>query len=315
MSFKDYKILASCCWALWAMGGCVQVKDLPAPVYKKKLVLNGTLYPDSLVSVQLSTSLPASESDKPQFVTNALVECFENGRKIDTLNYTSRGKYVGKLKPKATFEYLIRVVAPGFAPVEAKDIVPKAAVALVSLTSKDPQNPNQNENVKLTISNGSVPDDRVVWFAAYIRKRELDLQDPAHPLRLLTKSPIILSSSELLDKFNSFFDSVHGQRSYGEYARIDPVLVAQNTNPEILFTVNNQIVVKNSEEAFFVYVFSVSKTYDQYLKSAIVAYQNRVSNPDGTLNNPFAEYSPVFSNVSGGTGVLGGINGKIYRLK
>ncbi len=312
MSFKN---LTSWCWVFLAFSGCVQVKDLPSPAYEKKLVLNGTLYPDSLISVQVSATLPANESDKPLFVPNALVECFENGRKIDTLRYTANGKYVSKLKPKVSSEYLIRVAAPGFDPIEAKDVVPKAPEMRVSLTGKDPQNPNQNENIKLAFSDGFASEDRVVWFAAYIKKRELDLQDPAHPLRLLTKSPIILSRSELLDKFNSFFDNVHGQRSYGEYARLDPVLVAQNNNPEVVFTVNNQIEIKQSEEAFFVYVFSVSKTYDQYLKSAIVAYQNRVSNPDGTLNNPFAEYSPVFTNVNGGTGILGGINGKIYRLK
>lgn len=72
------------------------------------------------------------------------------------------------------------------------------------------------------------------------------------------------------------------------------------SNAYIDFSYVNQV---RKDEQAFVYVYTMSDAYDSYLKSAINAYQNRLFDSSGAISNPFAEPTPVYSNIKNGLGI------------
>jgi hypothetical protein len=78
--------------------------------FEKKLVVNGVIYQDSLVKINVSRnkSILEAVSILP-FIENALAKLFENGTFIETLIYDSMGYYHSNLITKAKTSYKVEV--------------------------------------------------------------------------------------------------------------------------------------------------------------------------------------------------------------
>lgn len=301
--------------------GCVKTVDLPGNIFKKQVVAVGTPNPDSMLSVRLTYSLRPDTAAVYQGITNAEVSFLEDGIVLGKVSNAPKGVYSFNKQPLAGKRYAIRVNVPGFDELYAEDIIPQATSVISSKLASNPSNPNFSSDFELRITNYSPP-QTPIWFGIY-NTRKVRTVKPGSPTGsnlpddifyeyLNTASLGLLSNSQYLDRFNSFFDGLSGKYSFGDPARVDPVSATFDPNPVIRYTIVNQI---KKEDQVFTYSFAASASYDKYLKSSIIAYQNRLLDASGALNNPFAEPTPVYSNIKNGLGIWGAYNAKRTMLQ
>lgn len=301
--------------ALLFLQGCVKMVDLPDNVFKKQVVAVGTPNPDSVLSVRLTYSLRPDTAAMYQGITNAEVSFMEDGVVLGKVSNAPKGVYSFNKRPVAGKTYAIRVNVPGFDQIYAEDSIPQAPRVISSKFASNPNNPNLSPDFELRITNYALT-QTPIWIGIYNTRKVRGVK-PGSPLGEVTPDIFydyidtanlgLLSNSQYLDRFNSFFDGLSGKYSFGDPARVDPVSTTFDPNPVIRYTIVNQI---KKDDQVFTYSFAASAGYDQYLKSSIMAYQNRLLDASGALNNPFAEPTPVYSNIKNGLGIWGAYNAK-----
>ncbi len=94
---------------------CHKVIDLDVSDAEKKIVINGILYPDSIVRVNISRSLGVLEEDSTefQFLNKATAKLYENDNYIETLVFDSLGFYHSTIIPDLTKKYKLEVESEG----------------------------------------------------------------------------------------------------------------------------------------------------------------------------------------------------------
>jgi len=107
--------------------GCVKVENDIEVRFKKKPVVNCLFNPDSIWRVNVTLS-PASSSELPGSINNAVVKIFEDGNFFEELKYERDGNYrslLGK-KPVTGKVYSISVQVAGYPLITARDTIPAA---------------------------------------------------------------------------------------------------------------------------------------------------------------------------------------------
>ncbi len=295
--------------------GCVKTVDLPDNVFKTQVVAVGSPNPDSVLSVRLTYSLRPDTAAVYQGIINAEVSFLEDGVVLGKVSNAPKGVYSFNKRPVAGKRYAIRVNVPGFDEIYAEDTIPQAPRVISSKFASNPNNPNSSPDFELRITNYAFT-QTPIWFGIYSTRKVRGVK-PGSPTGEVTPDIFyeyistanlgLLSNSQYLDRFNSFFDGLSGKYSFGDPARVDPVSTTFDPNPVIRYTIVNQI---KKDDQVFTYSFAASAGYDRYLKSSIMAYQNRLLDASGALNNPFAEPTPVYSNIKNGLGIWGAYNAK-----
>jgi hypothetical protein len=325
MKTNYHKSLTSFILLAFLLTACVKDIDLPIN-FKKQVVVVGTLNPDSLISLRLSYSLPPNDANKYTAINIADVSFFENGQLIGQLAVAQNGLYSLNSRPTIGREYAVKIKVAGFDEVYASDTLPPRPVLQLY---KHPAtgNPNNNPDMELRVLNIASLHRNSIWFDVYVKNETLEVFANVSPNGTVIlpgeeykymkthygfATLYTLSNSQYLDRFNSVFDGLVGKYTFGDPVRIDTDLIRLDPKPIIAFTFVNQILPKYQNTAFM-YAFTASETYNRYLKSAISAYQNRLLDSYGNLNNPFAEPTPVYSNVKNGLGIWAGYSAvKIY---
>ncbi|GHV08326.1 hypothetical protein FACS1894160_2430 [Bacteroidia bacterium] len=113
---------------------CTSDADFNIPANRGKLVLNSLITPDEPIVVDISASIPITETIYPK-IKDAIVLLYENDVFIDTLTYADDRKYKTDYIPKAGATYTLVVNAPGYNQISATDIVPKLTMKAENLTS------------------------------------------------------------------------------------------------------------------------------------------------------------------------------------
>lgn len=277
--------------------GCIRNIDIPYPDYKPQKVLIGTLELNKPISIRLSNTLPVTSTDTvyPPII-NAKVLCYEDGILLGELLHQKNGVYVLGKAPKSRSVYKIQVAVDSEL-ITATDTMPYPVNFDVELTKDNIQNANLNPDFKLEILREV---RRYNWFSiTYYDKRRLTVG--------LFNQPFD-SESIYLDTFNSS-KSPYGKTSYDFNIRIKPDYKGKITIEGVPV---NQFA---KDSSLYVQFLDVSYNYDRYLKTAIVAWENRVSNNEGGLNNPFYEPITIYSNVTGGIGILGSVQTRLVVVK
>ena len=111
--------------AFLALSACTREIELKEQDYEKKLVLNGLICPDSLISVRVSRTISILSNENP-IIENATVLLYLNERYIETLQHEKNGRYKSEtIYPKADSIYTIQVEVDGYPTIRATDTVPK----------------------------------------------------------------------------------------------------------------------------------------------------------------------------------------------
>lgn len=279
---------------------CTQNIDIPYPDYVEKIVLTGVIQPDSIIKIRLEKTLPYPADDSLPAITNARVVCYENGKLLGPLKPDNRGGYAIAYFPKEKNAYKIEATYNGQI-VTAEDTIPTHSNIAITMGQNNANNSNNNPDLFLKTERKSISYN---WISAIISSKWNGKPD--------VNSAVIVSSAPIFDTFNAY-KQPNGGTSYDKFARIKPEILEKIS---IQFSVNSQVsVVKEKGDMFFFTVSSVSLNYDKYLKSSLLAFQNRVVDSEGTINNPFATPLPVYSNIKGGIGFFGAMQTERTILK
>jgi hypothetical protein len=315
------------------LSACVQSVDIEGPAYQKKPVLVGTLHPDSSLTVQLSWSKPTSETATAAPIPDARVIFSQDHISLGQANYLTNGSYQLPIKPTGNHVYGVSVTLSNGQTLYAEDYLPLWPAGQITISDKKEDNVNANPDITIQLHKALV-DSSFLWMGLYATQyfsygypkecivngqiKEGCVKD----IRKLLMSNSITTRSAVLDPFNGFFDALINKNSNSSPARVRPDVF--NANPGYAITVaplnqggswtphpTNQVPPGEN----ILELFAVGPAYDRYLKSAITAFQNRPTDFEGDLFNPFAEPTPVYSNVKNGLGIFGARNGRYIVLK
>jgi hypothetical protein len=309
MRFSYILLLAT----LSRLCSCVKTIDLAPPAFVQEPVLSGLLNPDSLIRVQLSYSVPANTvNPSPLKIQNARVTLAEDGQVLAPLAEVKPGLYGLNQKPKAGKVYSITAILSSGVKLTAQDRVPVRPTLTARLTGPNPNNFNGNPDLVLKLS----PFENtlaVQWLSVYQREYR---SYPGSTNKLETFTKGIQSNSLLFDEFNSNLSGRNFKRRYWPYARIKPVAIETLQDPSITFDTGfSENDVAKSGEFYQLTIWTGSLAFDQYLRSTLVAYQNQVSGDGGISENPFAQPSPIWSNITNGKGIFAGYSTQLVILK
>lgn len=306
MRFKQFIGLALIVVA-W---GCTKTIDLALPDYVKEPVVTALLNPDSLIRVQLAYSFAAnSVQTTPEPIQNARVTLSEDGNLLPALTEGKAGQYTLNRKPKPGSVYSLTVLTPTGQTLLATDRIPDRPTLSAQLTDPNPANSNTNPDILLTLrpyQNTSA----VQWLSVYMREQTGPQNLPE------TNTQGIQSNSLLFDDFNSNLSGKNYKRTYWPYARIKPIAIESLENSVLTFNTGNSIQRVDAPGEFYqLTIWTGSNAFDQYLRSVVIAYQNRISDEGGISENPFVQPSPITSNVTNGKGVFAGYATQVIVLK
>lgn len=315
-----FRLLAA--WvALGVLVSCERTLSIDGPPYQKKAVLTGLLFPDSAITIRLTYTAPANTTTAYETITNADVQLIDNGQPTGVLAHRGQGFYRTSIFPKAGHTYRVVAIIPGYGRLQAEDQMPAQPAGQLSVDNRAQGNPNNNPNFQLAFQ----PADAATpyWFSFYVTKKETIFAEgcntfPGDPQPrpctfrdvLYSQRNYILTNSGYLDRFNSVYDGSSGAYTYSAFARLDPSLVLGQPI-DFVFTTYNQLAnpadrVKGEVNA--VDLIATGPNYDRFLRSVLQAQMNQVTSSDDLLNNPFAEVTPVYTNVAGGLGILGAVS-------
>lgn len=92
---------------------------------EKKLVLNGFICPDSLISVNVRRTIGIL-SNESSIVENATVSLYKNNKFIENLEYISKGNYKSSsIFPQVDSIYTVKVELESYPTIFASDTIPK----------------------------------------------------------------------------------------------------------------------------------------------------------------------------------------------
>ena len=304
---------------LVALFGCEKTLDIPGPLYQKKVVLNGLLQPDSTIAIRLAYTAPTNTSIAYEQITNAQVTVTDNGQPATILLHKGGGVYRGAGNPKPGHIYHVTAIVPGYGTVEAEDQMPYKPASTFQVDSLVTGNINDNPNFNVTWQ--PINAVAVQWLAFYVGSPDFDISlcPTNSPNCILTEivtfsQNYIVTNSGYLDRFNSTYESYLGSYNFYGPVRFDPDKVLGKP-VDLTFTVANQTVKRVNQRkgtGNIIDLFTASANYDKFLRSVLLARLNRIRSSDDVFRNPFAEVTPVYTNVINGLGIFGAINLQRY---
>lgn len=287
-------------FAAAACFACEKTIDIDVPTEQSKLVLNGYLNPDSTFKVQLTKSAFVLEDyyEQPE-VAGATVTLFENEEAVGQLEYLQHGWYeLPGFYPEAGKTYRLEAEKTGFEKISATEtVLPPVPVLELGMDTVWANNEGSSQpflEISLTIQdppgeNYYVP---MVWYSfkgTYTdpySNNSVEIEE-SYPIYLEEGSPDPFMESYCYNYCaiiinDSFFDGKNYTLKLRGHMRHFP------QGWEI------------KEEKLSVNLYHVSPSYYLYQATLKRNYES-----DG---DPFAEPSPVYSNVEGGYGILGSLS-------
>jgi len=280
------------------MLSCKKEVEVKLPESKYQLVMNCIMSEDSLFTVSVTRTKKLYVDDNANTdVTNATVSIYENGVFIEDLKHIQNDKYQSpNFKPSNGKEYKVVVKAEGYSDAEATETLIKQA----------------------QISNIIFEENALVKQSDTLSKISFEISDPPlvknyYELEVL----MVTYMPDYRNPNNNSKDSIRNIFPY--FMLINDEALKENFSPSLDgnsdYTTNNlqfsdkyiegKIYNVNAylfpsfttgDDTIIVNVKSVSKSYYEYKRTVL-----EQTNSGG----PFSEPVRVFTNVKGGTGILG----------
>ncbi len=107
---------------------CIETLDIELDQDDKKMVLNGIISPDSIITVNLSKSIYSLDGDAfIKFVEDAEVKLYEDGVFIETMQYDTFGNYLSSIKPQLGKKYSVTAQNSQYEMLSATTEIPQTA--------------------------------------------------------------------------------------------------------------------------------------------------------------------------------------------
>lgn len=287
-----------------AMSACETTVEIDLPSHEPRVVVNSLFYPASPLVVDLSRSYRLDDNGSGP-IPPAVVSVYEGGTLVETLKADTMSvrRYVAtNLHPVPGHSYTLRATVPGFAPVEATDVVPEQPLAEVTV---QPLGVDQTNTVPFEVSiQLTDPAGQVNYYALSIVAVEYVDGQPAPPSGFASsgtwtsRDPVLLDGeqADLLDEDVNYGFAVFSDRAIdGETYTIRltvPLRPAQTEETDV------------DNYKYYMNVMGVSEVLYRYFKTTAQA--------DGI--DSFSEPVELSTNVHGGLGIFGAYNARLFFI-
>lgn len=309
------RILSILCIFAIFLFSCSKEIDLKYNHIEKKLVLNGLICPDSLISVYLSRTNSVLSDELP-VIENATVTLFCNGKFVEILEYNKHGIYKSRtVFPRPDSVYTITAEAEGYPPISATDTVPRRTYIIYGTHSSGntyDEYGDPHHDYEITISDQPEKNFYELFFiyqySPNIFSDDFYIHFQIYPV---IADPVLRSDSEL-DYWvftyvftDNFFNGTN-------YLMKNKFLAAA-----VGGKFSNQFVPTDYEDRYAI-LRTTSLAYYNYRKSWIrhsnnQQIGNRIEEP--LFMTLIGDPTPMYSNVVGGYGIFAAYNQTYYKLK
>ncbi|HNZ68672.1 MAG: DUF4249 domain-containing protein [Prolixibacteraceae bacterium] len=294
---------------------CSKEIDFKYNHIEKKLVLNGLICPDSLISVHLSRTNTIL-SDEILVIENATVTLFCNGKFVEILEYYKHGIYKSRtVFPRPDSVYTITAEAEGYLPISATDTVPRRTSIIFGFHSSGntyDEYGDPHHDYEITISD---PPEKNFYELFFIYQNSPNIFSDDYSLHFqvypVIADPVLRSDSEL-DYWvftYVFTDNFFNGTNY--------LMKNKFLDAAVEGGFANQFVPTNYEDRYAI-LRTTSLAYYNYRKSWIrhsnnQQIGNRVKKP--LFMTLIGDPTPMYSNVEGGYGIFAAYNQTYYKLE
>lgn len=225
-------------------------------------------------------------------VEDADIVLFENNKSIGRFSVTSSGVYFLAYRPVPGEKYRLEATV-GEIKIWGETTVPKKVEASIEKLA------SSNEGYQLTFKDNR-NEDNFYWISAtgYERLPDTNRKDTVIIYLQKNIAPIIMSNFEYADDFNRYTsENTIYNFEYDYYIRFPDTQLPDDT-----IEVKFRPMAGLSPELFFL---STDYHLDKYMKSSLLLQKMELYSEDmPVIYTPL----PVYSNVYGGTGIVGSYN-------
>ncbi len=278
--------------------GCVSDYDGELQSSKAIPVLNGILYADSALAINLTWSNhPQEKQFEP--IPGAEFILKKNGLHFSSKNsFNNDGTYFFNDTCLNGDKYEIEVQIQGQPKLICQTVIPyKPIISILKTKKKDNNRPAEVFDLEVTNISKEI---NALYVLLFIRETNYSGKSDWVQRSVYCDSPYA-------DSFNRFYDSWAPKGFSYEYESFVRVpaenLVDGSLHTRLAFFAEN--------ETIRFYVIAATKEYDLYYKGG---YLQRSFNPE--VNLPFT-YQPIFlpTNISGGAGIFAGVDLSLFEFK
>lgn len=277
------------------LGGCETVVDVDLPEEPSQIVVNSLFNPDTIWTAHISRSQGILEDGPLEFIDNATVEIWSNEARVARLQHVSQGIYKAYNQyPQAGQTYEIRVSAPGYASVTARDSAPFPMV-LQRVEKKlifDDVYSNWEE-YECTLHFTDPPGVKNYYHLAMLGLETWSGGEYYFSYYFKSQDLLLAEGEVNLDPKNGFS---------GEEAFFDDVVFADRA---YALTISFEEYDFYRDTQILIILATVSEAYYKYHQSSITQRARD--------ENPFAEPVMVYNNIQNGLGIFAGYSRVVYK--
>jgi len=278
---------------------CQKEVEVKLPESKYKLVLNSVLSTDSFVTVNVSRSKKLYIDDnKNVTISNAIVSVYENGNLLENLPYTSDGVYKSTItKPKIGNEYKIVVKADGYDNAEASETLIQQAIITNIVLEDSALFKEEQMYAKLSFEISDVAGVNNYYEVSALSgfyQKNYNPQTGQPTDSTYTQFLSYLTVTDEALKENAQGGDIDGNTDYSDNA----ILFSDKYFDGKTYKVNVYLSqYQFQKDTLTIKVKSMTKAYYEYRRTALLQSTNQ--------GDPFSEPVRVYTNVTGGLGILG----------
>ncbi|MDD4645348.1 MAG: DUF4249 domain-containing protein [Bacteroidales bacterium] len=286
-----YPILLAALPVFIGLFACEKTIDISIPDQKRKIVVNGLISQEDIVSVNISRSLSVLEDDNIVPLHGADVSLFQGTDLIGKLQEGTDGDYsLPDFKPQTGLNYHLTVSGEGMEAVEALAAVPQM-VQIVSLDTATITQSYGAEEFQVSVKFNDPPAVRNFYsFGIDIIYKEIDYSTMEYTGNLVTTAAYLNTDDS--DDFIKSESSEFEGKLYFEDLLFDGMTKTVN------FVTSGYNYFYSDTIWLNIRINQIDPSFFRYIKS-YMAYQD-------SHGNPFSEPVQVFTNVTGGYGIFAG---------
>lgn len=293
---------------------CTKEIEMKEKDIEKKLVLNGLICPDSLISVKVSTTMAILDGQNG-FTDNATVNLFCDGTFIENLNYNGKGRYVSeKTYPIENKYYTIEVELDGYPTIRAIDTIPQKTYIIYGIHSSGntyDEYGDPHHDYEILIADNVGNDYYELFFISQdFPNMYIDFYNISYQWDIVVADPVLRADSEL--DFSPityiFSDNYFNGRNY--------LMANKFLNASVTGKFDKPIAP--TEKDRYAILRTTTSVYYNYRKFWLRHSNNqqigiRVEEP--IFMSLIGEPVPMYSNVENGYGIFAAYNQTYFKLE
>lgn len=270
---------------------CTKIVDILYPEHTPELVVNCIFTTDSLLTVQVSTTVAYNDSIENEFTKNLDIELYCNNTYVENLTNVGEGTYISSTYPEIEKTYKIIINRENAETITAKSYIPKLPEYI---------------NFDTILSFYYNPQEEDYYSLGLLSINDYPTTNNYYSFQLTTHTEYsTYTDIEYIDY--KYTDERLKSSEIEKYGLNFMLFTDKYFNGEnVTLNFDYEAPCTDFQPAYLVYKFkSLSSDYYKYINSLIIHSENQ-----DYFNDPFYVGQPVrvYSNIENGYGIFAGFN-------